>query len=55
LTPDRWHQLTAIFHAALARDAASRDQFVADGVRNRSVDVIAGAAAFIPNQMQSGR
>ena len=30
MTPDRWRQVTEIFHAALARDAAARDAFLRD-------------------------
>jgi serine/threonine-protein kinase len=31
---DRWHRVTEIFHAALARDAATRDAFVAESCRD---------------------
>ena len=30
MTPDRWRQVTEIFHAALARDAAARGEFLRD-------------------------
>ena len=29
MTPERWHQITAIFHSALTRDRAEQDAFVA--------------------------
>ena len=29
MTPERWRQITEIFHAALARDAVEREDFVA--------------------------
>jgi serine/threonine protein kinase len=34
MTPERWHQLTEIFHAARVLDAASRKTFVADACRD---------------------
>lgn len=33
MTPERWPQITGIFHAALARDAAERQAFVAASCR----------------------
>ena len=30
MTPERWQQITEIFHAALARDPRDRADFVAD-------------------------
>lgn len=30
MTPDRWHQVTGIFHAALARDPREREAFLED-------------------------
>jgi GAF domain-containing protein len=30
LTPERWRQITATFHAALTRDPATRDEFLAE-------------------------
>jgi serine/threonine-protein kinase len=33
----RWHKVTEIFHAALAREPASRDAFVADACKDDSV------------------
>jgi serine/threonine protein kinase len=30
MTPDRWRQVTGIFHAALARDVGTRDAFLRD-------------------------
>ena len=34
MTPGRWRQVTEIFHAALARDAAARDAFLRDACRD---------------------
>ena len=34
MTPDRWRQVTEIFHAALARDAAARDAFLRDACQD---------------------
>jgi len=33
VTPDRWRQVTEIFHAALARDVGTREAFLADACR----------------------
>ena len=33
-TPDRWHEITAVFHAALARDPATRDAFLNDACKH---------------------
>ena len=30
MTPERWHQITEIYHAARERDSARRDAFVAE-------------------------
>ena len=30
MTPERWHQITEIYHAARERDPARRDAFVAE-------------------------
>ena len=30
MTPERWREVTAIFHAALARDAGERDAFISE-------------------------
>ena len=30
MTPERWRQITELFHAALARDARDRAAFLAD-------------------------
>ena len=34
MTPERWQQLTEIFHAALARDAAARDAYLQEACRD---------------------
>ena len=34
MTPDRWRQVTEIFHAALERDAGARDAFLRDACRD---------------------
>jgi Tol biopolymer transport system component/tRNA A-37 threonylcarbamoyl transferase component Bud32 len=34
MTPERWHQITAIFHAAVARDADTRAAFLAEACRD---------------------
>ena len=36
MTPDRWRQVTEIFHAALARDAGARDAFLRDACQGDS-------------------
>src|SRR5215831_18081165 len=36
MTPDRWRQITGIFHAARDRDAADRAVFLADVCRDDS-------------------
>jgi Tol biopolymer transport system component len=55
MTPERWHQVTAIFHAARTRTAAERDQFLAevcgdDASLRQDVDALlagdAGAGSF---------
>ena len=33
LTPQRWHEITAIFHAAIAQDAATREAFLDEACR----------------------
>ena len=33
MTPERWRQITGVFHAARERDPARRDAFVADACR----------------------
>ena len=33
MTPERWHQITEIFHGARGRDTGSREAFVADACR----------------------
>ena len=48
MTPERWRQITGIFHAALARDAAERQAFVArrcegDEALRRDVDSMLAA------------
>jgi tetratricopeptide (TPR) repeat protein len=50
MTPERWRAITAVFNAALARDAADRDAFVADccaddGALRRDVDAMLAAHA----------
>jgi non-specific serine/threonine protein kinase len=34
MTPERWHQITATFHAARERDPAHREAFIADACRD---------------------
>jgi serine/threonine-protein kinase len=55
MTPERWQQVTAIFHAARTRDAAAREGFLAEACRGdaslrKDVDAIlaadAGAGSF---------
>jgi serine/threonine protein kinase len=57
MTPERWHQVTEIFHAARARTAVERDQFLAEACQGdaslrESVDAMlaadAGAGSFSP-------
>ena len=36
MTPDRWRQVTEIFHAALVRDASARDAFLRDACQGDS-------------------
>ena len=48
MTPDRWRQVTEIFHAALARDAAARDAFLRDACQGdpslrKEVDALVAA------------
>ena len=35
MTPERWRQITEIFHAALARDRTQRDTFLTRSLRQR--------------------
>jgi serine/threonine protein kinase len=55
MTPERWHQVTSIFHAARTRDAAEREVFLAEACRGdaslrEDVDAMlaadAGAGSF---------
>jgi eukaryotic-like serine/threonine-protein kinase len=34
MTPDRWREITEIFHAACERDPARREAFVAEACRD---------------------
>ena len=48
MTPDRWRQVTEIFHAALARDAGARDAFLRDACQGdaslrKEVDALVAA------------
>ena len=48
MTPDRWRQITEIFHAALARDASARDGFLRDACQDdpslrKEVDALVAA------------
>ena len=36
MTPERWHQITEIFHAALARDAEGRETYLQEACRHDS-------------------
>jgi hypothetical protein len=34
MTPERWRQISEIFHAAIERDQASREMFLEDACRH---------------------
>jgi eukaryotic-like serine/threonine-protein kinase len=53
VTPDRWRAVTDIFHAALARDATSREAFVADACKDDGA-LRAEVAALLAAHAEAG-
>ena len=54
MTPERWRQITGVFHEALAREMADRDAFV-DGACGNDLDLRSGVDELLAAHRKAGQ